>query len=572
MATKYGIRNYSRSGNTVTFTVVALNANGTIDTSYTGQVTFGSTNFTGGLGPYTFTAADQGARVFTTTISNPNNRASLGAFFPQSDSGATLVVGGPTGENLAAGLTGESLFVGGTGNDNYTTNGSDDLFRFELGGNDTGNGGGGNDGFYFGAAYTSADTVNGGAGTLDQIGLQGNYSGATTLGSMLETELVVLLPGSDTRFGDTAGNFYDYNLVANASTIVSNNRLTIQANTLRAGEDVTFNGSASAIDILVYGGLGVDNLTGGSGNDGFLFGQGRFGAGDVVNGGAGTQDQIGFQGNFTAGNNISFGANQLTGIEAIVLLSASDNRFGYFGGTVSYTVVMDDGNVIAGQRMLVSANTLQAGERLFLIGTAETNGSFLVYSGAGNDAFEGGALADEIWAGAGADILYGYAGADILRGGAGNDQFRYAWMTDSTASERDQIRDFAAGDKIFLLDLVANTGGTEFTFIGLSAPNGPRQVQVQQTGDAATVNIFVDDDAIADLVIDVTVADSHTLTIDDFSGVSPPAANQAFVPFAGKFGLLADVSAIDVFDKLHDTRFDAHSDFLGISPPNDFLL
>ena len=41
-------------------------------------------------------------------------------------------------------------------------------------------GGGGDDGFYFGGAYTRADTVDGGAGDLDQLGLQGDYSGGVT--------------------------------------------------------------------------------------------------------------------------------------------------------------------------------------------------------------------------------------------------------------------------------------------------------------------------------------------------------------------------------------------------------
>ncbi len=39
------------------------------------------------------------------------------------------------------------------------------LYHLEQGGNDIVTGGSGNDGFYFGNAFTGADHVNGGAGT-----------------------------------------------------------------------------------------------------------------------------------------------------------------------------------------------------------------------------------------------------------------------------------------------------------------------------------------------------------------------------------------------------------------------
>ena len=42
MAVKFGIRNYSRNGNKVTFALVA-NADGSIDTNFTGGFTGGST-------------------------------------------------------------------------------------------------------------------------------------------------------------------------------------------------------------------------------------------------------------------------------------------------------------------------------------------------------------------------------------------------------------------------------------------------------------------------------------------------------------------------------------------------
>lgn len=68
--------------------------------------------------------------------------------------------------------------------------------------------------------------------------------------------------------------------------------------------------------------------------------------------------------------------------------------------------------------------------------------------------------------------------------------------------------------------LAFSNGFGDFTFIGNDAQSGAQQVQVIQTGNNATVNIFIDGDAVADLVINVTVADGHTLTDADFTNTS----------------------------------------------------
>ena len=388
--------------------------------------------------------------------------------------------------------------------------------------------------------------VNGGAGVRDQLGLQGNYLGGVSLGSLVGVEMVVLLPGNDTRFGDTAGNVYDYNLVADAGTIVSNNRLTIQANALRAGEDFTFDGSASGINFLIYAGLGANVLTGGSGDDGFFFGQARFTSNEVVNGGGGS-DQLGLQGNYSTrgvnpGGDVVFGANQLSGIETIVLLSASDDRFGAGGGTVRYSLTMNDGNVQAGQQLTIQANTLRAGEFFYFDGRQETDGTFRIFSGADGDILHGGQGSDEIWGGAGDDSLSGHGGADILRGGAGTNSFSYRFLTDSLPGARDQILDFKLGDTIQAHELANNTlpAFTGFRFIGGNAQTGAAQVQVIQNGTTATVNFFIDSDNRPDLVIDLTVVDGHTLTASAFTGLSfnEPIKHGEVAPSPGLGGKL----------------------------------
>src|SRR5205085_6213146 len=94
---------------------------------------------------------------------------------------------------------------------------------------------------------------------------QGNYAGLT-LGatSLVNIETMVLLPGNDTRFGDTSGALYSYNLTTVDANVAAGQLLTVNFNTLRSGENVTFNGSAETDgSFLTYGGLGNDTVTGG---------------------------------------------------------------------------------------------------------------------------------------------------------------------------------------------------------------------------------------------------------------------------------------------------------------------
>ena len=119
---------------------------------------------------------------------------------------------------------------------------------------------------------------------------------------MSDIDELVLLPGSDTRFGDTAGNPYSYYLHdGQRQRRCRRRRSTVSWNTLHAGENVFFDGSAETDGkFITYGGQGNDTITGGQQNDGFYFGYGMWGAGDSVNGQGGTMDQLGLQGNYTA--------------------------------------------------------------------------------------------------------------------------------------------------------------------------------------------------------------------------------------------------------------------------------
>jgi Ca2+-binding RTX toxin-like protein len=400
-----------------------------------------------------------------------------------------------------------------------------DFFRLSQGGEDTVNGGTGDDGFYMGAAFSSGDKLTGGGG-FDQLGLQGNYGTAGTplvLGaaSFTDMDMLVFISGGDARFGDTAGNLYDYYITTDDANVGAGQKLIVSWNNLQAGEDVTFDGSAETDGkFLTYAGAGVDTITGGDQNDGFYFGYGMWGASDSVVGGAGTDD-LGLQGNYTAAGSgaITFTATQLAGIEMIVLLTGDDTRFGApVGQGYAYDLTMDDGNVASGQMMYISANTLLAAggtipadETLKFDGSAELDGSFTVY---------GGHAADTIIGGAGNDAIWGGEGADSLTGGFGNDSFHYISTAGSTATAMDQIVDFTTGDTIDLSVIDAITGGSDnaFSFVGDTAfSNTAGELRAfEQALGQWQVEGDVDGDGTADLVISVIVTDSHSFAAGDF--------------------------------------------------------
>jgi VCBS repeat-containing protein len=408
------------------------------------------------------------------------------------------------------GVAGAGDRLAGDGGDNviHGTSGGD-FFIDTTGGNEDWTGLGGNDVFLFGATLTSADKVDGGAG-LDQIAIQGDYSTLLTLGTgLIGLESFAILPGSDTRFGDTGTNLYDYNIATVDQNVAAGVMLVVDANRLSLGEDFTFDGSAETDGkFFIYGGGGTDTLTGGAQNDAFYFGENsQFGATDTVHGGAGT-DQLGLRGDYT----IVFGANQLVSIENIGLVSALDTRFGPLGVTYDYDLTMNDGNVLAGQQMTVDAAALRAGETLTFNGSAETNGSFRVFGGAGNDVITGSD---------GDDILTGWAGADSLTGGLGHDIFRYNLASDSAAAAHDTIQDFTLGDIIDLSRIDANpgqNGDQGFSLIGNAAfGHHVGELRYENAGvNNWTVQGDIDGDGVADFQISVVVADGHGFTPGDF--------------------------------------------------------
>ena len=396
------------------------------------------------------------------------------------------------------------------------------FFDLSNGGADQMWGGDGNDGFYFGTAFGLGDFADGGAGSDDQVALQGDYSDGVTLNAanFPGIETFALLPGNVTTFGDPGTNFYDYNITTTGSF---GRNIIINCNQLRVGEDLTFNGSAETTgSFTFFGGFGTENLTGGAQSDGFYFGpNGRFGAGDMVNGGGGSDNQLGLHGDYSINFNAAGFTNALTNIQTIALISDSNSGiFSQVGdGEFDYSIVLSNGQVAAGQQLTVTGTRLTSAEVMVVDGSAETDGTLRLL---------GGASADTLTGGAGADIIFGGLGADLLRGNGGADRFLYSDVAQSTAGTRDWIVDFEhLTDKLDIAAIDANAllaGNQAFDFIGAAAfsasgASSAGQLRAYQSDAAANIWQVAGDtngDGTADFVVQVTVLASQSLTSGDF--------------------------------------------------------
>ncbi|MFL6857693.1 MAG: calcium-binding protein, partial [Allosphingosinicella sp.] len=397
-----------------------------------------------------------------------------------------------SGASDLRGNAGDNVLVGASGND---------FLRLQDGGADVANGGDGNDAVYFGAAFTAADKVDGGAGK-DVVALQGDYSAGVTLGadSLVNVETLAILTHSDARFGGGSASPFSYNVTVVDATVAAGTQLLVNASTLEAGENLTFDGHLETDgSFFIYGGKGIDALTGGSGVDVFFFAEdGRFAPSDHIDGGAGN-DILVLRGNYA----LTLTAGSIVNVETVTLMSGTDARFYGAGTDFNYVIATDDSTVAAGATMTFNGGGLRATETLHFDGSAETNGAFRVFGGAGADTITGGG---------GADLIFGGLGADLLKGGGGADVFRYQGTGESTASAMDKILDFTSGDHIDM------SRAGHFAFIGSAAFGGHAgELRVENSsGNVWLVQGDADGDGRADFVLQVTVADGHALAGADF--------------------------------------------------------
>lgn len=292
-------------------------------------------------------------------------------------------------------------------------------------------GGAGNDNISFepNAQFKAVDAINAGGGTNNSIEVQGDYSAQIVFNSNTIKNIQV--------FG--VNGAFSYNFVLSDGNIAAGKSLKFIDGGEVAGQTVTIDDSAetsgSAIfnftgpeNLVLTGGDGSDTITGGSGTnilnggagaDVINVGQGsantvNSGAGaDSINGGAGfttadavdggsANDTLSLNGNY----NITFGATTIVNVETLSLASGHN-----------YNITTNNGNVGGSQVLAVNGNALLASDTLTFDGSAETDGTFSITGGSGNDALTGGGGKD----------TFGLAkgGNDVVNGGGGNDTFNF---------------------------------------------------------------------------------------------------------------------------------------------------
>ncbi len=314
---------------------------------------------------------------------------------------------------------GSFAFTGGAGNDQLYGGSGNDSYNASLGGSDLLSGGAGNDYITMGTSLEATDRISGGLGTdtLNITGLNGGALFALTSTILQGVEAVVLRNG------------YDYRMAtADAVTdAIAGTEFTVDAGVLGAAYHLEFDGSAetaqkfrliggAGADVLIGGAAadyfdlrygGNDTATGGSGDDTFYFADTYTNA-DTIIGGAGTWDVVVLRGDYTAAGTLTF-ANS-TGIEAFQLVG-------------SFVVAPGDGLVAAGQRASFFTGSFAPGQSVVIDGSAETNGSFELQGGTGNDTLVGSQNADLIHGNDGNDAITGGPGGDQLFGDGGDDTF-----------------------------------------------------------------------------------------------------------------------------------------------------
>jgi Ca2+-binding RTX toxin-like protein len=194
-------------------------------------------------------------------------------------------------------------------------------------------------------------------------------------------------------------------------------------------------------DVVIVDAGGEDIVSGGGGNDFLYFGN-TWSEGDQVHGGAG-YDNLGLLGSMA----IAFQEGALSGIEQISVYGSAAAG----GGAHVYRLTVNDANVAAGERLLVTGASLGPNDALYFDGSAELDGRFTVVGGAGNDTVTGGQKGDHLAGGAGNDYLNGGGGndgligglgADTLEGGAGRDTYIFYSAAESTGVGFDRIVGF----------------------------------------------------------------------------------------------------------------------------------
>jgi len=397
--------------------------------------------------------------------------------------GNDVITVGPDGSLIDSG-GGNDTITGGAGRDIVTLEAGNSVFNGGAGsdlcivvgaGTDTLIGGTGADYFDFNPGFfNAADHIDGGGGN-DQILIEGDYSSLIVLtGATLVSVEKIVLSGN----GDFA---CDHTLLA------AGQWLTVDNSSVYFEDTSQFNGSAETDGhFLFLGGMDTDILTGGAQNDTFYFYGNSdlpfptvLAATDRLDGGPGNDTLIVSGAGYASG--LVFQPTTIQNIEKIVL---ADNLYGDDSQTYNFT--LDDANVAAGKTLTVDARNLNSYGGLIFNGSAETNGKFYIYGGAGTNVLTGGAgndifnmganltAADRIDGGGGTDYVYlnGDYSAGLTFGASTMVNVEYLVLSAGDSYKLTTNDATVASGQILYVNATALSSGNTFSFDGSAETDG----------------------------------------------------------------------------------------------------
>ena len=421
------------------------------------------------------------------------------------------VLTGNSGANTLTGNDGNDTLIGGTGADVMVGGIGDDEYRVDNAGDVVTEGAtAGTDTVVSTISYSiaslanvenitlsgSATTATGNAGNNVLIGntavntLTGG-DGNDTLDGMGGIDTMIGGKGDDVYTVGSAGETITEAAGEGIDLINSSVSWTLGANIEKLSllGLSAINATGNSLDNVLTGNIGVNTLTGNDGND-------------ILDGGRGNDKLIGGAGNDT----------YYVGESGDVVTELAN------GGTDT-VITTYDGYILASEVENLTINAL-SNSSIDVTGNSVAN---IITGNSGWNILDGADGNDTLIGGAGADTLIGGEGVDIMTGGADFDTFTFKALTDSgtAVGSRDSITDFSTGELINLTAIDANSVTSldqEFSF-GAGADNvyGAGELQVSISGNVATVSLYVDANAVADMVFTVTMASgTTTLSASDF--------------------------------------------------------
>ncbi len=286
--------------------------------------------------------------------------------------------------NLTVPLTVDASALGAA-NTLTITNGSSTAAGF------TETGGAGSDSFIFGTNLRATDAINGGAGS-DIVTISGSNTIAFGAATFTGVETLQLLGTSVAdSFTLNDSNMAGISTFTVDASNTATSTITVDASAVTAAA-LSVLGSGTADIISVTHGGGAVSISAGAGNDTVTL-NGTMITADAIDGGTGT-NTLKLSGDYSAG--YTFTATNVTNFQTLTLAAGH-----------SYTLTTNDATVASGQNLSVDASALAAANALTFDGTAETDGTFGIRGGAGNDTLKLTAFAtgDSVSGGAGSDSL-----------------------------------------------------------------------------------------------------------------------------------------------------------------------